>query len=99
MEMELELVSRRENSLLKRDELVFRVRFRGGTPSRRELREMIARHLGKSPANIFIRRISTEYGKEEALVFVMAYHSRAMALMMEPKHIIRKNEGAEGVAS
>ncbi|MEM1519944.1 MAG: 30S ribosomal protein S24e [Candidatus Korarchaeum sp.] len=97
--MELELVKKRENPLLKRDELVFRVRFRGGTPSRKEIRELIARQLGKSPANIFIRRISTEYGKEEAIVLAMVYHSRAMALMIEPKHLVRRNEGTEGVAS
>ncbi|MCS7103418.1 MAG: 30S ribosomal protein S24e [Candidatus Korarchaeum sp.] len=96
--MELELVRKRENPLLKRDELVFRVRFKGGTPSRKEIREFIARQIGKSPANIFIRKVSTEYGKEEALVIAMAYHSRAMALMIEPKHLIRRNEG-EGVAS
>ncbi len=97
--MELELVRRRENQLLKREELVFKVRFKGGTPSRKEIRELIARQLGKSPANIFIRKISTEYGKEEALILAMAYHSRAMALMIEPKHIIGRNEGVEGVAS
>lgn len=97
--MELELVKRRENPLLKRDELIFRVRFKGGTPSRKEIRELIAKYLGKSPANIFIRRISTEYGKEEALILAMAYHSRAIALMIEPKHLIRRNEGTEGVAS
>lgn len=97
--MELELVRKRENPLLNREELVFRVKFKGGTPSRKELRELIARHIGKAPSNVFIRKIATEYGKEEATVVVMAYNSRAMALMIEPAHIVRRNEGTEGVAS
>ncbi|ACB08083.1 30S ribosomal protein S24e [Candidatus Korarchaeum cryptofilum] len=93
--MELELVKRRENPLLQREEVVARIRFKGGTPSRREIREILARQLGKAPSNVFIRRISTDYGKEEATIMAMVYHSRAMALMIEPKHIVRRNEGGE----
>jgi small subunit ribosomal protein S24e len=93
--MELEFVRRRENSLLKREEVIAKIKFKGGTPSRKEIREILAKQLGKAPGNIFIRRISTEYGKEEATVMAMVYHSRAMALLIEPKHIIRRDEGGE----
>ncbi len=97
--MEVEIVSRRENPLLQREEIVVRVRFQGGTPSRKEVREAIAKELGKPIGNLFIRKIRTEYGKEEALVHVMAYSSRAFALMIEPEHIVRRNEGSGGVSS
>lgn len=97
--MEVEIISRRENPLLQREEIIVRVRFQGGTPSRREVREAIAKELGKPIGNLFIRKIKTEYGKEEALVYVMAYSSRAFALMIEPEHIVRRDEGGGGVSS
>ncbi|MCD6348062.1 MAG: 30S ribosomal protein S24e [Candidatus Korarchaeota archaeon] len=96
--MELEVIKRRENPLLQREEIIARVRFRGGTPSRKEIREAIAKEIGKPIGNLFIRRIVTEYGKEEAKVYAMAYNSRAFALLIEPDHIIKRNEG-EGVSS
>ncbi len=98
--MELEIVRRRENPLLQREEVIARVRFEGGTPSRKEIREALAKELGKPVGNLFIRRIITEYGKEEAEVVAMAYNSRAFALLIEPDHIIKRNEGeGEGVSS
>ncbi len=98
--MELEIIRRRENPLLQREEVVARVRFEGGTPSRKEIREALAKELGKPVGNLFIRRIITEYGKEEAKVVAMAYNSRAFALLIEPDHIIKRNEGErEGVSS
>ncbi|HDI73519.1 MAG TPA: 30S ribosomal protein S24e [Candidatus Korarchaeota archaeon] len=96
--MELEVIKRRENPLLQREEIIARVRFRGGTPSRKEIREAIAKEIGKPIGNLFIRRIVTEYGKEEVKVHAMAYNSRAFALLIEPDHIIKRNEG-EGVSS
>ncbi len=98
--MELEIIRRRENPLLQREEVIARVRFEGGTPSRKEIRESLAKELGKPVGNLFIRRIITEYGKEEAEVVAMAYSSRGFALLMEPDHIIKRNEGeGEGASS
>lgn len=97
--MEFEIIKRRENQLLQREEILAKVRFKGGTPSRREIRDALAKELGKPSGNLFIRKIVTEYGKEEAEVIAMVYNSRAFALLLEPDHIIKRNEGEEGVSS
>lgn len=97
--MELEIIKRRENPLLQREEIVAKVRFEGGTPPRRGIREALAKELDKPIGNVFIRRIETEYGKEEAEVIAMVYNKRAFALLIEPDHIIRRDEGGEGVSS
>ncbi len=90
--MELEITKRKDNPLLQREEIVAMVRFKGGTPKREEIREAIAKELGKPSGNLFIRKIATEYGKEEAKVYAMAYSSRAFALLIEPDYIIKRNE-------
>ncbi len=90
--MELEITKRRDNPLLQREEIVAIVRFKGGTPTRKEIREAIAKEIGKPIGNLFIRKIVNEYGKEEAKIYVMAYNSRAFALMIEPDYIIKRNE-------
>ncbi len=90
--MELEITKRRDNPLLQREEIVATVKFKGGTPSRKEIREAIAKEIGKPIGNLFIRKIVNEYGKEEARVYAMAYNSRAFALTIEPDHIIKRNE-------
>ncbi len=90
--MELEITKRKDNPLLQREEIVATVKFKGGTPTRGEIREAIAREIGKPVGNLFIRKIATEYGKEEAKVYAMAYSSRAFALLIEPDYIVKRNE-------
>ncbi len=91
--MKVEIIERRPNELLQREEVLAKIKFEGGTPSRKEVREKLAKALGKSPDALFIRKIENEYGLTEAKVFAMAYYDRRIALMIEPEHIIRRNEG------
>jgi len=91
--MKVEIIERRPNELLQREEVLARIRFEGGTPPRSKVREELAKALGKSPDSLFIRKIETEYGMTEAKVFAMAYYDRRIALTIEPEHIIKRNEG------
>ena len=92
--MELKIEERRRNPLLRREEIRATVSFEGGTPTRREVREALARALGKDVGVVFVRRVLTEYGARRARVLAMAYDDRDYALQIEPEHVIRKNEGA-----
>ncbi|RLG47926.1 MAG: 30S ribosomal protein S24e [Thermoproteota archaeon] len=90
--LKVEILERRRNPLLSREEVRARLIFDGGTPSRVEVREALARVLGRDVGVVFVRRILTEYGKTEARVLAMVYDRREEALKIEPEHIIRRNE-------
>mgnify|MGYP000047007094 FL=1 len=91
--MELTVLERRHNPLLRREEVRALISFEGGTPTRKEVREALAKALGKDVSVVFVRRILTEYGARRAKVLAMVYEDRDYALKIEPEHVVRKNEG------
>jgi len=95
-QMAIEILESRENKLIERKELIVRIsHWPQGTPSRKEVRERIAKLLGVDPNLVYIRRLKTEYGMCESLARVHVYQSLERALKFEPKHIIRRDSGGE----
>ncbi len=86
-------MEKKENKLLNRIELVAELKFESGTPTRKEVRSLIASLLKKPENLVFVRKISTKYGRREAVVRVNVYNSREEALQIEPEHIVKRNEG------
>jgi len=93
--MEIKIEERRRNPLLRREEIRATVSFEGGTPTRREVREALAKALGRDVRVVFVRRVLTEYGSHRARVLATAYDDRDYALQIEPEHVVRRNEGGE----
>lgn len=89
---DLEIIERRRNPLLFREELLLRLRFQGATPSRKEVREAVAKFLGIKADRVIVRNILQDYGMTEAKVLVMVYDSPERAREIEPKHIIARHE-------
>lgn len=87
--MNIEIVSKFENKLLKRTEYIFKVNHEGsGTPSRKQIKEEIAKSLGVPAENLVIRKIRTPFGVNETLVDVIYYPDKELLLKIEPKHIL-----------
>jgi len=96
-EFNVEILSSRDNRLIERKEYIVKiVHWPQGTPSRKELRERIARMLGVSPDLVYVRKLKTEYGKCESLARVHVYESAERARSIEPSYIIKRNLGEEG---
>ncbi|RLG51123.1 MAG: 30S ribosomal protein S24e [Thermoproteota archaeon] len=93
---DIEIVERKKNPLLYREEIILKFRFQGPTPSRKEVREAVVSFLGVNQDRVVIRKISQEYGMPEAKVLVMLYNSSEKAKEIEPKHIIARHEQKEG---
>ncbi len=88
----VEVVKERYNSLVKRVELTCIINHIGvGTPSRREIRELLSREYGKPIENIYIREIKTEWGMGRSLVRANIYDSAERASIFEPEYIIRRD--------
>ncbi len=82
------IVKQSENKLIKRKEYVLRVDYDDGTPSRKELREIIASKLGVDEGKLVILRIDSGFGARSCNVFARVYTSDELLKRFEPRYIL-----------
>jgi small subunit ribosomal protein S24e len=94
--MEVKIISKKENPLLKRNEIKFTVEHtQSKTPARIDVKRSIAGALGISDKLVFIKRMKTLTGTSTAVGFANAYASEAQTKLIEPKYIIKRNSPPE----
>ena len=81
-----------ENPLLYRKEYMFVVVHQDEpTPSRKTLREEIAKLLGVDKDVVVVRRIKTEFGMNASKVEVHVYSNKDRMMEIEPLYILKRN--------
>jgi ribosomal protein S24E len=95
--MEVKIVSKNKNSLLRRKELSFRVDqgAKGTTPTRLEVKKAIAAELKINDELVFIKRMKTMTGTNTALGVANAYETLEQAKFIEPEYIRKRNSPTE----
>lgn len=95
--MKIEIVSEKENPLLKRREVHFRAKHEqnGGTPSRLEVRKAIASALKVKTDFVFVKKLETKTGTHIAVGLANVYDSVDHARIAEPEYIIKRNTPPE----
>jgi small subunit ribosomal protein S24e len=95
--MEVKIVSEKENPLLKRKEVCFRVEHSqtGNTPPRLEVRKALATTLKKDADLVFVKKMETKTGTRTAVGFANVYDSVEQAKLIEPKYIVKRNAPPE----
>ena len=90
--MELEIVAKRENPLLKRTEVRFRVSHPAAvTPGRAALREELAKVLHATRDIVIVDFSRSEFGRAASRGYAKVYKSKEDALKVERKHILVRN--------
>ena len=90
--MELEIVAKRENPLLKRTEVRFRVLHPNEvTPGRAALREQLALVLHATRDIVVVDFSRSEFGRAASRGYAKVYKSKEDALKVERKHILVRN--------
>ena len=91
--MNVNIVSKGQNPLMKRKEITFSVDHaqNGGTPSRVHVSNQLASLLKTRPELVFIKNFRTKTGTMVAVGEANVYDSVEQAKRMEPKHAITKN--------
>jgi small subunit ribosomal protein S24e len=91
--MDVNIVSQKENPLLKRKEVSFQVEHRqsGSTPPRLEIRKAVADAMGIDGKLVFIKRFETKTGTQIAVGTAHVYESIEQADLIEPKYVIKRN--------
>ena len=94
--MEVKIVSKKENPLMKRKEVQFTVEHVGGkTPARLDIKRSLASSLQVSDKLVFVKRMKTMTGTNTATGEANAYESEGQAKLIEPEYIIKRNSPPE----
>ncbi len=94
--MEIKIVSKKDNPLLKRQEVQFTVEHKQGkTPVRLDIKRSIAGELQVPDKLVFIKRMKTMTGTNTTVGFANAYQSEAQARLIEPSYIVKRNSPQE----
>ncbi len=97
--MEIEIVSKNENKLLERIEVMFKAtHMKEGTPQRDAVRDKIASLLNVSKDRVVIDSMKSEFGRMETVGYAKAYESKEAAMKFERKHILIRNRLKEKTA-
>jgi small subunit ribosomal protein S24e len=98
--MDLQLLKERDTPLLSRKRFTFDLMFKGATPSRKQIRDAIAKKVKAEPDLTVVKHIYTRYGIETARVIAQVYSKKEDMLKLEDKglldkHTEKKEEKAE----
>ena len=91
--MDVKIVSKKNNPLLKRREVQFEVDqgLGGKTPGRLEVKRSLASALQVSDQLVFVKKMKTLTGTNLTVGYANAYDSVAQAKIIEPEYIIKRN--------
>jgi small subunit ribosomal protein S24e len=91
--MELKIVSNKENALMGRKDIVFTLRHDGETtPSRVQVRQLLASEIGSKTENVVIDAMESEYGLGQTTGTARAYKSADEARKTERIHFLKRNQ-------
>ena len=91
--MQLEVLQRKENPLLKRVEVTFKATHKAEpTPTRDALRAFLAKELNATKDIVVIDYQASTFGRYETVGEAKVYKSKEEALAVERKHILVRNK-------
>src|SRR5256885_5548971 len=91
--MQLEVIQRKENPLLKRTEVSFKAIHKAEpTPTRDALRAFLAKELNATKDIVVIDSQASTFGRYETVGYAKVYKSKDEALAVERKHILVRNK-------
>jgi small subunit ribosomal protein S24e len=95
--MEVKIVSSKENPLLKRKEVQFRIEHgpQSKTPGRLEVKKAIAVELKLGEELVFVKDMRTLTGTGTAVGHANIYETAAQAKLVEPDYIVKRNSPPE----
>lgn len=91
--MEIEILSEKENPLLNRKEINFKVKFDSRVPSINEVREKLISKLKSNEKLTIVNGFHAEFGVHHAKGYAKIYENEKILNAIEPKFRINKNFG------
>jgi small subunit ribosomal protein S24e len=90
--MDVKITQQKENALMARKDISFQVAHPGETtPSRSQVRQLVAAQVGTKTENVVIDSMETEYGIGRTRGIARAYKSPDEARKTERTHLLKRN--------
>lgn len=89
--MEIEIIEDKENVLLGRRELKFRVSHSGPTPRREEVRERLIALFNSSRDVLIVESLKPVFGVEQAVGYAKIYESPERLREIERDYVVLRN--------
>jgi len=88
--MEVEIIEKKENPLLERTEVRFKVAFAGSTPKRSDVRNKVIAQLNADRELTVLDRLDADFGAQRAMGYVKVYANKK-AMKIEPDYKVLRN--------
>jgi len=88
--MNIEIIEEKENSLLGRKEIRFRVDYKGKTPGFGEVRNELIKKVNADKSLTVIDSVNSDFGSQSAFAYAKIYKDEK-SMKVEPGHRIEKN--------
>ncbi|QLJ52341.1 MAG: SSU ribosomal protein S24e [Candidatus Fermentimicrarchaeum limneticum] len=92
--MDMRILEQKDNPLLKRKEVRFKVGFTGPTPSRKEIKESLGSKLGVDSSLLVIDVLKQGYGSQEISGYAKVYEEKE-AMRIENKYKLERDSGVK----
>lgn len=89
--MDIQVIEAKNNAVLNRREVVFKVIHDESTPSRKSIVERLAATLNSKIGLVYVDNLKTEFGKRETIGYAKIYETAERAKQVERAHIIERN--------
>jgi small subunit ribosomal protein S24e len=90
--MDVKITQQKDNALMARKDIAFQVGHAGETtPSRTQVRQLVAAQVGTKTENVVIDSMETEYGIGRTKGTARAYKSPDEARKTERVHLLKRN--------
>ncbi len=89
--MNIEIIEDKENKLLNRRGVKFRVIHDGGTPSKKKMRSELVSFLKTKSELLVIDGMRSEFGKRETIGYAKVYDNEDRVQKLEHTHILLRN--------
>ena len=92
---DIEILKKKDTPLLSRQRVSAMAYFEGKTPSRLELKELVAKKVSADPNLVVIRHIYQRYGSKKAKVICHVYKDEKAMKTLELETLIKKHTKQE----
>ena len=89
--MDIQVIEAKNNTILNRRELVFKVIHDESTPTRKSVVERLAATQNTKIGLVYVDSLKTEFGKRETIGYAKIYETAERAKEIERAHIIERN--------
>ena len=89
--MDIKVIEDRNNPMLERREVIFKIEHDGPTPSRKSVVDNIVATMNSKQGLVVVDRMKTEFGKRETVGYAKIYKSKERVIEVERPYVIERN--------